>query len=131
MQQPPAVNASVVKNLQELLTYHESLASALRVLVASFSVKKTRATSKSDGALASALQLDATRRQAATTKRGKSTWKQTKEEGRKRTAAALAAFNENTPVSGKGKGHIGSLIHNGYLKRKGKGYVRTGKQFAA
>lgn len=48
---------------------------------------------------------------------------------RQRTAAYLATFDLHTPHPGIAKKGVAPLLVNGYLKRKGDGYVRTGKEF--
>jgi lactate dehydrogenase-like 2-hydroxyacid dehydrogenase len=49
---------------------------------------------------------------------------------RKRTADLLTTFDLHKPTASLvGRGRIGGLIQNGYLKKVRGGYVRTAKEF--
>jgi hypothetical protein len=85
--------------------------------------KRGRAGSVLDEALA----LDAAR---VSKKRGSGISETRKR--RKATLAFLESFDREKPGHGNGalvKSGIGTLLRHGYLKRKGDGYVRTGREF--
>lgn len=49
---------------------------------------------------------------------------------RQRTVDYLQKFDVETPRSSDGWNGLGSLVRRGYLKKKGDGYVRTGKEYS-
>jgi hypothetical protein len=109
----------------------DALDTAIALLTGSaVATKRGRAASVLDEAIA----LDTAR----TSKRGK--YKPRKPHGaasvkerRAATAAFLKSFDDVKPGKGNGvlvKSGIGTLLRHGYLKRKGDGYVRTGREFS-
>jgi len=141
----------MMRKLKKLLEYHEGIAHALRTTLMvlqdeSIGLKRTR----SADVLTAALQLDAeriTRREQKEKKQqggayrkgqyrpGYST-KAAVAERRGRSIQFLAHFDTKEPrpmpagATAQNSG-LGPLINQGYLKKKGDGYVRTKKEYRA
>ena len=120
-----------IKTLERLASAHEEHARAIRhtigLLVESQSAGKRKATATIlDGALA----LDAERIEA-TRPKGKrdGSFIAAKRAKRRETAGVLASLDAKTPRPITGQGKVSALLQNGYVKRKGAGYVRTSKPF--
>jgi hypothetical protein len=108
----------------------DALDTAIALLTgAATAIKRGRAASVLDDAIA----LDAAR----TSKRGKYKARKPKESKqivharRAATLAFLRSFDDAKPSRGNGAlNGIPVLLRHGYLKRKGDGYVRTGREFS-
>jgi len=116
-----------LKTLRRIADDYERRAAVIREAIVAINGHATasssrRATTTIDGAL----RLDAARRAA----KPKPAKKKSKAERRRATVAFLGLFDRDTPrphPGGGGRG-MGPLLLNGYLKRKGDGYVRTAKE---
>lgn len=150
---------SMPERMRELLAYHEHAADALRTSLQLLNGHATQKKQDQHQDLFDAVQLDAARRRSLA-KRGPHKKKRAappvsavrvlarppKRKKRGNTAAArdpqivvnlLSHFDTDEPrearkmgLPGAG-GRIGNLVNAGFLRRKGRGYVRTSKPYPA
>jgi hypothetical protein len=131
--------------LHKLLAFHTSAVQAIQMTLDLLKGAQTAEKRNGHSALlASAIALDAARHVASApvTKRGGGRRPNAKpgvfaaqlRKQRTATATLLKRFDPETPLSAKAA-HVthpqslGVLIHHGYLRAKGDGYVRTDKRF--
>jgi hypothetical protein len=145
-------NITVPEKLLRLLTYHENAAANIRATIALMQHlngtavldkrKEMHAANGTSTIARAALQMDDARREQkrawqakyiARKKAGKVTHPNSRLNQRQRTADTLAHFDLTEPklpgeLPYQPQG-LGRLVVNGYLKRKGPGYVRTAKPY--
>src|SRR5688572_5843758 len=138
-------NQGALAQLHKHLHHHEQIVTAIRTTLAlPDDHASTKTAKRAPDVLAQALALDRQRKASSNgsgprigrppKNKQPSYWNhETVKERRKRTAAFLELFNATTPTpapSKKGKGGaLGIMIQHGFLKKKGDGYIRTGKVF--
>jgi len=113
-----------MKTLEKLAQHYEQKAAAIRATMAILGEHSgASAARRSSSTIDAAIALDAERRGPSPR------YKDLKAARRQRTVALLASFDTNTPTPAGSLGRIGALVNNGYLRKKGDGYVRTAKVF--
>jgi len=121
--------------LDRLIAYHEAALRSLKFTKALLTEDaQASATRRSQATIDQALTLDATRRSAKKQKRGwkpKTSYGSAKNLKARRTTSAefLMKFDTTEPRAGTSWRGLGPLVRRGYLKKKGDGYVRTGKEY--
>lgn len=127
----------LVRHLEEMLAYHEEIIRATRLVLGSLTVAEPKPAPEDPAPLAlvetnsnghkDPAALRASANAAIRALSGESKTARETRERRERTAELLAKFSRTEPRSGMGK--IGPLVANGYLLRKGTGFVRSAREF--
>lgn len=135
---------SAITQLRSLLEHHEQAAGALRttiglltngnghvdLLVDSATTRQGRKPRKPRRPVPTPAPADAVT-VATRSKRSKSQDKVSLKERRTQSASLLSHFSttEPRPSGDLRRGAIGPLVHRGYLRKKGDGYLRTAKEY--
>jgi hypothetical protein len=119
-----------LKSLERLASLLEAKARAVRDAIKIYGehageVKRSTARTVLNGAL----ELDAERRAGRPRRKRDGSFIARKRAIRRATADVLASLDAKTPRPVPGKGKVSALLQNGYIRRKGSGYVRTSKPF--
>jgi len=116
--------------LERLLAHHQQIVAALQTALALLNGEAVakKAETNGHGVLGAALTLDAARRQTLSKTKQSGYGSRVSQKARRQASARLlATFDQHKPKPGIRA--IAPLVINGYLKKQGDGWVRTGKAF--
>lgn len=122
------INGKQIAEMEARLDFHQNLANAYRVTIADLKGSAVAKVAKrAPATMRHAAAIDRARRKGKSAKPKVKSDKASVLARRQRTAAVLATFDREEPRP-LPRGLV-SVVMAGYLRKKGKGYVRTAKEF--